>query len=76
MNTDDVVAVYEKAARIYCAKIGIDPEQQVPVPSELVIDAMTVRPVWYLYAIELHDLSMRLVSIREAAAPPIQSLNG
>jgi len=57
---------YEKAARIFCQKLGINPDEirQVPHPGGLAM--MVDRPCWRFAADELVDLSLKLASLREA----------
>lgn len=66
-NQDDVVKAYKKAARIYCEKTGQDPDMMVPSPVQSILGANKLVPVWHFVAHELHDLSLKLVSIKEAA---------
>lgn len=59
---------YEVAARLYCERIGENPDQRVPRPHpeiQGVVDTST--RVWHLAADKLHDLSMMLTSLRDAA---------
>lgn len=65
---EDILKAYEPAARIYCERLGADPDEQVQAGSFLGIAKMV--PVWYSIAVELHDLSIRLVAMKEAAALP------
>lgn len=67
-NEDDVAKAYEKAARIYCEKSGQDPDMMVPSPAQTILGANKLVPVWHFIAHELHDLSLKLVSMKEAAA--------
>lgn len=67
-NEDDVVKAYEKASRIYCEKTGQDPDMLVPSPVQTILGANKLVPVWHFIAHELHDLSLKLVSLKEAAA--------
>lgn len=62
------LAHYEVAARLYCERIGENPEQRIPRPHpeiKGVVD-MNMR-TWHLAANKLHDLSMMLTSMRDAA---------
>lgn len=61
------LAPYEQAARIYCARIGVDPEgvQEVPHPSGLAVPCF--RKAWCFAADKLIDLSHMLGALREAA---------
>lgn len=69
---DEILKAYEPAARIYCGKLGCDPDMMVPDPDQLFIGVEKMKPVWHSVAHELHDLSMRLVSMKEAAQPKIE----
>lgn len=66
--SEEILKAYEPAARIYCERRGADPDEQVPEGYFLGIAKMV--PVWHSIAIELHDLSLRLVAMKEAAALP------
>jgi hypothetical protein len=46
--------------------MGADPDEQVQAGSFLGIPKLV--PVWHSIAHELHDLSVRLVAMKEAAA--------
>lgn len=66
--TKEALAHYEDAARLYCQRIGENPEERVNKPHpELrgVIDRST--RLWHLAAEKLHDLSMMLTSLKDAA---------
>lgn len=67
-NEDDVLKAYEKAARLYVTKTGADPEAMVPAPGGTILGAQRLIPLWHFAAHELHDLSLKLVSLKEAAA--------
>lgn len=67
-NDDDVIKAYEKAARIYCAKTGMDPDTMMPSPQQTILGAAKLVPAWWFAAHELHNLSLKLVSLKEAAA--------
>lgn len=78
MNKEDLTAIhdkFEKAARFYCAKSGIDPEERVPMlgmkPKIAGVPAPIVKVErWRLVAEELFDFSLRMVALREAAEKP------
>lgn len=61
---------YEQAARIYCARLNVDPDgvSEVPHPSGLVGAPPVFRPAWCYAADKLIDLSHMLGALREAAA--------
>lgn len=58
---------YEPAARLYCEKKGIDPDQRVPVRHPQGLAVACYRFAWQLAADELMDLSMMLTALREAS---------
>ena len=66
---DEVLKAYEMAARIYCEKRNLDPEQMLPAPTDSIVltNETELRPLWQFVAMELHDLSLRLVAMKEAA---------
>lgn len=60
--------LYETAARLYCEKIGVDPDATVRMPHPLVKGALVDSPpMWHDAAEQLFDLSMMLASMKEAA---------
>lgn len=71
------LAPYEAAARIYCAKYGIDPDERVPSgeQSSIIGAGAKLIPQWMPVASELLDLSIMLTSLREGARQTTQ-LNG
>lgn len=62
------LAPYERAARIYCERTGLDADATVQVPHPL-IDGMMVDswPQWTEVAERLRDLSLLLGSMKQAA---------
>lgn len=61
------LAPYEAAARIYCAKTGMDPDAEM-VQRHPHLRGVTVRvPFWHKVAEQMIDLSLMLTSIREAS---------
>lgn len=57
----------EAAARIYCAKVGINPDEQIQTPHPLGLALPFSVPRWTIEAERLLDLSMMLTAIKEAA---------
>ncbi len=57
---------FEPAARIYCTKIGVDPDEGVQVPHPLGIAVAFHVPRWTMEAERLIDLSVMLTSLKEA----------
>lgn len=78
MNKDTMTQIhtqFEKAARVYCEKSGIDPDERVlmsgPRPKIAGIPAPIVKVErWKLIAEELFDFSLRIVALREAKEAP------
>lgn len=68
--TDEILVAYERAARILCGKMGVDPDEMLPVPSQTVLGSSNLVPQWHFAAVELHAFSLRLVSLKEAATEP------
>lgn len=64
---DAILKAFEPAARIYCAKVGLDPDTLVPGESSTILGAYSSQPFWYQIARQLAELSLRLVSMKEAA---------
>lgn len=74
---DEYLKPYEPAARIYCAKAGIDPDMQIPTGDKSAIIGAGPKtiPQWTLVAEDLLELSLMLTALREAARQPTQ-VNG
>lgn len=68
-NTSEVHIAYEKASRIYCARMGIDPDLKIPFPHPTGLDVPYSRPQWTMVADDLYDLSQKLVAIKDAGKP-------
>ncbi len=69
--TNNPLTPYEAAARIYCQRIGHDPDEQIPAPHPLGIAIEHYRSAWELAAEKLIDLSHMLGAMREAASAPV-----
>lgn len=68
MLTKEQLAHYEVAARLYCERIGENPDARVPAPHATIKGVIdTSGRVWHLAAEKLHDISMILTSMRDAA---------
>lgn len=67
--TDNPLAPFEAAARLYCQKVGIDPDEKIPVQNRRLVGVNSFVYRWQLAAEELMDFSMKLTSLREAAQP-------
>lgn len=57
---------YETAARIYCSKANIDPDEMIQARHPLGLAVPFAVPAWCSEAERLIDLSMMLTSMREA----------
>ena len=77
MNKDLLTSIharFELAARKYCAKTGMNPDEVFRMPSPIkprIVGApppVVVVKRWQMVAEELYDMSCRLVSMQEAAA--------
>jgi hypothetical protein len=68
MLTAEQRKVYEVAARLYCQRIGEDPEARVPMPNPNPrIGEPVPGRMWWLAAEKIHDQSMMLTAMRDAA---------
>lgn len=70
-NTPTHLAPMEAAARIFCAKIGADPDEQVRVPHPFIQGAAITAPFWYGPAEELLHLATMLTALKEATQPKV-----
>jgi len=68
VQADRRVTAYQVHARIYCAHVGINPDEMVSVPHPTLAGVATRQPQWYLIAERLFDLSMLLIALREGNA--------
>lgn len=59
---------YEPAARLYCSKVGMDPDYVMQAPHPELAGVVVDTPFWVIVAEKMIDLSMMLTSIREASA--------
>lgn len=66
MHTEEQLKPYEAAARIYCAKIGADPDEPIALPHPIIQGAVFSIPTWTDVAERMLDLSVLLSSIRQA----------
>jgi hypothetical protein len=63
---------FEKAARIYCERAGLDPDATVKVPHALIANMLVDSlPQWTDIADRLLDLSMLLSSMKAARDEPV-----
>ena len=65
--SDEIHKQYEKAARIYCDKRGYEADLMIEVPHPQGLAVPHMVPQWTFIADDLHDLSCRLVAIKEAS---------
>lgn len=66
---------YERAARIYCERFRLDPDEQIPAPHPMGLHLPYAVPFWWQIAERMIDLSALLSAMKaskdEAAAPKI-----
>lgn len=72
-QTPPHLAPFERAARIYCGREGIDADQPMPVPHPVIIGSVMHVPLWLGVAEQLLDLS-KLLSCMKAAQKEEQPL--
>lgn len=65
---------YEAAARILCSMDGVDPDEEIKIPS-VIAGAFTTEPVWHQAAEALVNLSKMLTALRMAAQQPVSAAN-
>jgi hypothetical protein len=66
--TKEQLKHYEVAARLYCERIGENPDERTHAPHPTIKGVVdNSGRVWHLAAHKLHDLSMMLTSLRDAA---------
>lgn len=75
MLTPELRKHYEVAARLYCKRIGENPEERVgmPHPNPAIREPIPGR-MWWLAAEKVHDMSMLLTSMKDAAIAKEQNL--
>ena len=69
-ETPPRLAPLEAAARLYCAKAGINPDERIDAHHPLIRGATVSEPAWHREAERLLDLAMMLSSMREVATAP------
>lgn len=69
IHVDDRVRPYERAARNYCQRIGVDPEGVTEIAHPMGLQGLppVFRPAWCFAADKLIDLSHMLGALRDAA---------
>lgn len=67
MLTKEQLAHYEVAARLYVERTGGNPEAFFNAPHPTIAGTTQRVRIWHIAANELHDLSMKLTSLRDAA---------
>ena len=53
-------------AEIFCKRMGLNPEQTMPVPHPTVAGVMMQIPLWYNIAGQMFELRMMLVAMKDA----------
>jgi hypothetical protein len=64
--TPEHLVPFEAAARIYCERQGLNPDDGVPVPHPLIANLTMQIPMWYDVAERLLDLSALLSCMKAA----------
>jgi hypothetical protein len=64
----EILSKLETAARLYCERMGYDPDLPVPKPHPLGLQVPYTQPNWMDVAMELYDFQVKLVCLKEAAA--------
>ncbi len=59
---------YEKAARLYCERTGLDPDKKRNIPTSGLTGVTKRVAIWELVAEELIDFSIKLTVLQEARA--------
>jgi len=59
-----LLPAFEKAARIYCANIGVDPDVEVPTPHPVIKGVMLNRKFWEIQAERMADLGLMLSAMK------------
>lgn len=67
MLNKEMLKHYEVAARLYVERTGGDPEAFFDQPHPKIAGATERVRIWHLAAHEIHDLSMKLTAMRDAA---------
>lgn len=60
------LAPYERAARIYCTRMQLDPDDMVQATGTAVVALANLRPRWFTVAEQMVHMSVMLVAMREA----------
>lgn len=60
-------ANYENAARIYCKKVGLNPDEMLPAPHPAGLAVPFFIPQWMPVAEDMFDLGLRMSAMKEAA---------
>lgn len=64
LTTKDL-APYERAARIYCGRLGLNPDDLVPTLGSVIAHELTTRPRWQAVAEQVVHLLLLMQSVRE-----------
>jgi len=65
--TGELIAAFEKAARLYCTRIGVDPDVAVPQPHPVLQGVMVSKTFWEITAERMADLGLMLQSMKAAS---------
>jgi hypothetical protein len=75
VDREELIARYERAARIYCAKEGVDPDVEVPTPHPALAGVVLKRQYWQIIAEHMGELSLLMTSMREGHGPILKVVN-
>jgi hypothetical protein len=73
--TNPMLKPFERAARIYCDKAGMDPDLKVRMPHPALEGVHLEIAQWETVAERLLDVSLMLTSLKEASAQLPQGAN-
>lgn len=66
-----MIAAFERAARIYCVKTGVDPDVEVAEPHPALAGVVLRRFYWEIIAERMADLGMLLTAMKNGGTPAI-----
>lgn len=66
---------YERAARIYCELLKINPDATVDEPHPIMAGVVKKRPTWEIMAERMVDLSLMLTALQLARRRPPEAAN-
>ena len=66
MHSNEQLMQVQPAARIYCKKIGVNPDNEVEIPHPEGLAVLVKRPVWMFIGDQMVEMMLMLQSIKEA----------